>query len=112
MFVGYPEQDGGSVVFEFEVQLTTPDNSSRQVYRGRDTDCVVAGLLPGRPYLAQVRAINKTGAGPWSDIVEVISGAGVPDPPKPPAVNFKSPHAAILSWDEPVNNGAAITEYK
>ena len=46
---------------EFEVQVTWPDASTRQVYRGRDTDCVVAGLLPGRPYLVQVRAINKTG---------------------------------------------------
>lgn len=41
--------------------MTNPDNSSREVYRGQECDCVVAGLLPGRYYLFQVRANNKTG---------------------------------------------------
>lgn len=57
----YPDYDGGSPVIEFEVQIINPDNSSRVVYRGRDLDCVVAGLLPGRSYLFQVRAFNRAG---------------------------------------------------
>jgi len=57
----YPDYDGGSPVIEFEVQVINPDNSSRVVYRGRDLDCIVAGLLPGRPYLFQVRAFNRAG---------------------------------------------------
>jgi len=56
-----PDYDGGSPVIEFEVQIINPDNSSRIVYRGRDLDCVVAGLFPGRPYLFQVRAFNRAG---------------------------------------------------
>ena len=48
-------------MIDFEVQVTNPDNSSRIVYRGRDLDCTVAGLLPGRPYLFQVRAFNRAG---------------------------------------------------
>ena len=40
---------------EFEIDMTTPDNKTLAVYRGRDTECVVASLLPGRPYLFQVR---------------------------------------------------------
>ena len=59
--LAYPDYDGGSPVIEFEVQVTTPDNSSRIAYRGRDLDCAVAGLLPGRPYLFQVRAFNRAG---------------------------------------------------
>lgn len=51
-------------------------------------------------------------AGPWSDPLEVVSGAGVPDAPKAPVVTCKSPHSAIISWEEPVNNGATIAEYK
>jgi hypothetical protein len=60
-FLAYPDYDGGSPVIEFEVQVINPDNSSRIVYHGRDLDCVVAGLLPGRPYLFQVRAFNRAG---------------------------------------------------
>ncbi len=61
ILIAYPDYDGGSPVIEFEVQVINPDNSSRIVYRGRDLDCVVAGLLPGRPYLFQVRAFNRAG---------------------------------------------------
>ena len=50
--------------------------------------------------------------GPWSDPLEVVSGAGVPDPPKSPMVTCRSPHSAIVSWEAPVNNGATITDYR
>jgi len=51
-------------------------------------------------------------AGPWSDSLEVVSGPGVPDPPKMPAVSCRSPHCATITWEEPVNNGARITDYR
>ncbi len=111
-FSDYPDYDGGSPVTDFEVQMSLPDNTTREVYRGHDLDCTVAGLSPGRPYLFQVRACNKMGVSPWSDSLEVVSGAGVPDPPKLPVVHCKSPHSIVMNWDEPVNNGATITEYK
>lgn len=56
-----PEYDGGATVSEFAVQMVTPDNACREVYKGRDLDCIVAGLSPGRPYLFQVRAFNRVG---------------------------------------------------
>ena len=56
-----PEYDGGATVQEYEVLMTKPDNTTRNVYAGRDQECAVAGLLPGRPYLFQVRPTNKTG---------------------------------------------------
>ena len=54
---GYPDFDGGSHVTEYEVQMTNSDNTTREVYRGRDTECMVAGLSPGRPYILQVWSI-------------------------------------------------------
>ena len=51
---GPPDDDGGATVTEFEIDMTSPDNTTRGVYRGRDTECLVASLLPGRPYLFQV----------------------------------------------------------
>jgi len=107
-----PEYDGGAPVTEFEIDMTSPDNITRGVYRGRDTECVVASLLPGRPYLFQVRAQNRAGPGPWSAPLEVISGAGPPDRPKEPKAFAKSGTAANVSWDQPINNGAIITGYR
>ena len=52
--LGWPDYDGGSEVREFEINMTSPDNVSRSVYRGRDTECVVGFPHPGRPYLLQV----------------------------------------------------------
>ena len=69
-------------------------------------------LLLHRYYLFQVRARNQAGAGPWSDILEVVSGAGVPDAPKAPAVECRGPSSAALEWEEPLNNGATIEEYR
>jgi len=127
--LAYPDYDGGSPVIDFEVQVTNPDNSSRIVYRGRDLDCTVAGLLPGRPYLFQVRAFNRAGvcfiereinlivvfsyqAGPWSEYLDVVSGPGVPEAPRNFLVDCHTGNSALISWEEGVNNGAAITEYR
>ncbi|CAL1527876.1 unnamed protein product [Lymnaea stagnalis] len=109
---GYPDYDGGSQVTSFAAQMISPDNTTREVYKGHDRDCIVAGLLPGRPYLFQVRAFNRAGAGPWSEPLEVISGAGVPDAPRSPHVSCRSAHTALVSWEEPCNNGASIGEYR
>lgn len=51
-------------------------------------------------------------AGPWSELLEVVSGAGAPYAPKSVQVVCRSPHSAVVMWDEPVNNGAAISEYR
>ncbi|CAF4625933.1 unnamed protein product, partial [Rotaria sp. Silwood2] len=108
----YPDYDGGSPVIEFEVQVINSDNSSRMVYRGRDLDCIVAGLLPGRPYIFQVRAFNRAGAGPWSEYLDVLSGPGVPEAPRNIVVTCRTANSALISWEEGVNNGAAITEFR
>ena len=108
---GWPETDGGAPVTEFEVSMTEPDNATRTVYRGAATECVVASLLPGRPYLFQVRANNKMGVGSWSDTLEVVSGAGPPDQPKDPRVVSKA-GGAVVSWEAPISNGAIISEYR
>lgn len=109
---GHPEHDGGSAVAEYEVDMTSPDNVTQQVYKGPETSCIVNGLLPGRPYLFQVRAYNRVGAGPFSDPLEVVSGAGPPDAPRNLAATCDCPFSCLVSWEEPVNNGAAITSYQ
>ena len=107
-----PENDGGASITEFEIDMTSPDNTTRSVYRGRDTECVVASLMPGRPYLFQVRAQNRAGPGAWSSPLEVISGAGPPDRPKEPRAAAKSGSTATVAWEQPINNGAIISSYR
>ena len=69
-------------------------------------------IFSGRPYLFQVRAFNRVGAGPWSESLEVVSGAGAPDTPNAPRVQCRGPNLAILDWNEPSFNGAMVTEYR
>ncbi|XP_042900745.1 fibronectin type-III domain-containing protein 3A isoform X2 [Parasteatoda tepidariorum] len=108
----HPEHDGGAAVSEYEVDMTSPDNITLQVYKGPETSCIVNGLFPGRPYLFQVRAYNRVGAGPFSDPLEVVSGAGPPDSPRNLTATCDSSVTCRLSWEEPLNNGAAITSYQ
>jgi len=56
-----PEYDGGSSVLEYLVTMKGDTCGSRDVYRGHDTQCTVASLLPGRLYSFQVKANNKAG---------------------------------------------------
>ena len=108
-----PDHDGGAAITEYEIDMTSLDNTTMSVYRGKELECVVASLLPGRPYLFQVRAQNRAGAGAWSSPLEVISGAGAPDRPKEPrAVAGRCGQVATVTWDSPINNGAIITGYK
>nr|CAD7423352.1 unnamed protein product [Timema monikensis] len=110
---GYPEYDGGAPLSEFEVEMKCPlDSSQRQVYQGKETECVVTDLSPGQTYVFQVRAYNRVGAGPWSDPVEVLSGAAPPDVPREPQVTCRSSHHALVQWAEPASNGAPVTDYK
>ncbi|RXG73719.1 Fibronectin type-III domain-containing protein 3a [Armadillidium vulgare] len=108
---GYPEYEGGASVTEFQMDMITPDTERRQVYCGRDLECTVASLLPGRAYMFLLRASNRIGGGPWSEPYEVVSGAGAPDSPKPPLLACKGPHVVVVTWDEPINNGASIEQY-
>jgi len=56
-----PEYDGGSAVVEYLVTMNSDVSGTRDVYRGHDTQCTVASLLPGRLYAFQVKANNRAG---------------------------------------------------
>lgn len=51
-------------------------------------------------------------AGPWSEYLDVVSGPGVPEAPRNILVECQSGTSALISWEEGVNNGAAIIEYR
>uniref|UniRef100_A0A8B9HBJ3 Fibronectin type-III domain-containing protein 3A n=1 Tax=Astyanax mexicanus TaxID=7994 RepID=A0A8B9HBJ3_ASTMX len=105
--------DGGSAVCSYSVEVFAPQaEEGKEVYQGSDLDCTVCSLLPGRSYGFRLRAANKAGYGPYSERTEVTTGPGAPEPCRPPHVVCKSPSCAVVSWEAPPCNGAAVTEYR
>lgn len=109
-----PEYNGGALVTEFEVELQHQINvqSKQIIYKGKETYCVAANLLPGEHYCARVRSINRIGFGPWSSDFVFAAGAAAPNAPNCPTVAVRSPTQLTVSWNEPKTNGAQITEYR
>ena len=51
-------------------------------------------------------------AGPWSELLEVVSGVAIPDPPHCPQLMCQSPQCILITWEEPFNNGSEVSDYR
>ncbi|XP_026790934.3 fibronectin type-III domain-containing protein 3A isoform X4 [Pangasianodon hypophthalmus] len=108
-----PQVDGGSAVCAYSVEMFAPQaEEAREVHQGHELECTVHSLLPGRTYGFRLRAANKAGYGPFSERVELTTGPGAPEPCRPPHIICKSPSCAVVSWEAPSCNGAAVTEFR
>lgn len=107
-----PDYNGGAPVLEYEVEMVSPDSSRSLVHKSKETECTAINLLPGSEYSFEVRAVNRIGPGPWSEILTVMSGPAPPDQPIAPSVVCKSPFHVFVEWQEPKSNGSPITEYR
>uniref|UniRef100_A0A182VV06 Fibronectin type-III domain-containing protein n=1 Tax=Anopheles minimus TaxID=112268 RepID=A0A182VV06_9DIPT len=107
-----PDYNGGSPVLEYEMEVETVSTKVRSaVYRGKDMFCVAKDLLPGEQYTVQVRALNRIGAGPWSEEFTFTAGAAPPESPRDLSIVLKSPTHLTVMWAEPHSNGSPISEY-
>merc|ERR1739838_826207 len=89
------------------------DGETIVVYAGEESCCQVVDLLPGRTYLFQVRAADSQGVkGAWSSCLDLVSGPGCPGEVQPPSMIATSSSTILVTWENPVNNGATITGYK
>ena len=117
-----PEDTGATPITSYDlryIRANVPDKSDESLWTVvtgfPDPNNVghnyLRGLLPGRRYDLQIRAVNATGAGPWS----AASRAGqLPEPPRAPAIGEIVPRDRGLgvTWSAPEENGGTfITSY-
>jgi fibronectin type III domain-containing protein 3 len=114
-----PHYQGGAPVTEYELELEGILNDGiekkRQraiVYRGKEPYCVVKDLLPGESYLTHVRAVNRIGAGEWSEEFNFRAGSAPPSKPLAPEIEVRSATNLYVTWQEPQINGSPIVDYK
>ena len=69
------------------------------------------GLQPGDTYYYAVRAVNSSGAGAWSAIVQASAAIDNPDAPTLTATAIDD-DSIRLNWNEPEDNGSTITNYE
>lgn len=114
-----PHYQGGAPVIEYELELEgiLNDGADRKkqrsiAYRGKESYCVVKDLLPGESYMTHVRAVNRIGAGEWSEEFSFRAGSAPPTKPATPEVQVRSATNLLVQWREPQCNGAPIVDYK
>lgn len=114
-----PHYQGGAPVTEYELEVegVLNDGAERKkqrvvAYRGKESYCVVKDLLPGESYTTHVRAVNRIGAGEWSEEFSFRAASAPPTKPVAPVVQVRSPTNLYVQWLEPQCNGGPILDYK
>lgn len=114
-----PLYQGGAPVTEYELELEGILNDGAEktkqrvvAYRGKESYCVVKDLLPGESYTTHVRAVNRIGAGEWSEEFTFRAAPAPPSKPLAPEIQVRSATNLYVQWREPQCNGAPILDYK
>lgn len=89
-----PEDDGGSPVVIYEVQLQAKSKAAvdhmgsewLRIFEGSAMACTINSLRPGCTYRARVRAANQAGWSQYCLPVDIQTAADVPEAPGAPAL--------------------------
>ena len=99
----------GSPITGYEVQWATNQAFwDRFPHRNTNTYTTVLGLSTNVRHYVRVRAESQLGSGEYSEIVSMKPG--VPVAPAAPTLTIGNGQLGV-AWNEPANNGAAITDY-
>ena len=112
-----PEFDGGSKITGYRLEVSKDEGSSWSIVRTNtgtsNTVFTHTGLMRATLYRYRVAAINKIGAGEWSDIVEAKTFAVVPGAPLDLEAEAVSASQIELNWGAPDDDGGSpITRYQ
>ena len=113
IFWDAPEDVGGSAITSYAVQWS-PDGSAGSWHNaGSVTELTFKhrSLKTGDIRYYRVAARNRSGLGLWSDPVMGQTVSGAPDAPTLQAKTL-SDYEIELTWNEPKDNGEAITGYQ
>ena len=104
-----PSSNGGSPItgYDYGHKLSTASSWTTGSTTGLAK--TITGLTNGSEYNFRLRA--KNAAGTSSYVTESVTPAGKPDAPSGFQHGRSSATSVTVSWDEPANNGSAITGY-
>ena len=108
-----PLEIGGSAVTGYQYRLRTGTTWGSWTAAGSVTEReqLVTGLTEGDTYGFQMRAVNSSGNGLWSEVVTAVP-KGLPSVPRAVTLSATSTTSVRLSWTPPADEGAsAITGY-
>ena len=106
----------GSAITDYDVRYCSANcDSSESAWQEHSpgansifTFATLRNLTNGTAYQIQVRADNQHGSGLWSPVVSAVPG--IPAAPSAPTL-VAGDHKIIVSWNEPADNGSAISDY-
>ena len=123
-----PASDGGDAITRYEKRYSPPGpglrgrGSTSEPYsvfpfrlnaNNRDDErfsSFLTQLAADTDYTVWVRAVNREGAGPWTDPLRVETAVAAPEAPEP-VLEALSATSLRVSWAKPVEGRAPITGY-
>ena len=105
-----PHESGTSAITSYDLQYRLTDWVLVEGVATDSDECYdLIGLVAGRRYELQVRAVNSHGPGPWSN---TTSGT-IPVPPGAPQdVQVVARNGGLgVTWEEPESDGGAAEDY-
>ena len=109
-----PGYTGGQTITDYDVQYSKDDGANwkeETATTDAGTTRTLSGLVGGESYVVSVRARNSIGESGWSaKSAAATLPTRKPDKPAAPTLAVGNRSIAV-SWSEPEDHGAAITDY-